>query len=174
MVSTGASTPPEVSEPSATIWPDSLRTLIAAMSSAVRWRTKTGLPRHTTVTAEPAAMGDRSTSVLASASTSREGFMEEMNGQAAAPTPTAVKAAVVRVRKSRRVPPPPSGSAAGPCGGTCGAGCCAKVSAIPFSSLLPGPARAPTGAGGGPMRQPRRGRGRTWLDPRCPGAPRSI
>jgi len=64
----------------------------------------TGLPRHITVTAMPVWIGARSTSVLASASTSRAGFIDAMKGQAMAPTPTAAKAVAVNFRKSRFVP----------------------------------------------------------------------
>merc|ERR1712028_309738 len=50
-----------------------------AISSSVRWRTKTGLPRHFTVTAAPGSMLPISTSVEARASTSAEALMLAMN-----------------------------------------------------------------------------------------------
>ena len=41
-----------------------LTSCAALISSGVRWRMKTGLPRHVTVIAWPASIGDRSTSIV--------------------------------------------------------------------------------------------------------------
>jgi len=65
----------------------------------------TGLPRHFTVTAAPTAIGAMSTSMLDSASTSADGFIWSISGQAMAPAPTASVDQVTRSRKSRRVTP---------------------------------------------------------------------
>jgi len=70
--------------------------LAASISAAVRWRTKTGLPRQVTVMDWPSDTGARSTSIEASASVSAAGFMLSTKGQAAAATPTAPTAPVAR------------------------------------------------------------------------------
>ena len=53
----------------------------------MRWRTKIGLPCQTTVMPWPSAIGVRSTSTDDSASTSFDGFIESISGQAMAPAP---------------------------------------------------------------------------------------
>src|SRR5882757_9622266 len=81
------------------------------ISSGVRWRTNSGLPRHFTVTAWPTAIGWTFTSTVLSASVSAAGLRLLMKGQAVAPMPTAPRAPVATMRKSRRVgsPCPPVG-----------------------------------------------------------------
>jgi hypothetical protein len=74
----------------------------------------------------PVAMGLRSTSVLAIASTSRAGFIDEIKGQTMAPTPTAAKAVALSVRKSRLV------ACGAPAGGALD---WVAISAIEFRSL---------------------------------------
>jgi hypothetical protein len=52
----------------------------------------------------PSVIGARSTSTEDSASTSADGFMLSISGQAMAPTPIAAPATVTSFRKSRLVP----------------------------------------------------------------------
>ena len=73
------------------------------ISSAVRLRTNTGLPRQTMVIAWPSTIGARSTSTELSASTSRAGFMLSMNGHTSAPAPITAALPVSSFRKSRLV-----------------------------------------------------------------------
>jgi hypothetical protein len=51
----------------------------------------------------PGCIGDKSTSIDESASTSAAGFMLSMNGHATAQAPTPPKAVAVKTMKSRRV-----------------------------------------------------------------------
>src|SRR3954471_2341543 len=76
------------------------------ISSGVRWRTNTGLPRHFTVIAWPTAIAFTSTSTEESANVSAAGLRLLMKGQAVAIAPTAAKAPVATMRKSRRVGSP--------------------------------------------------------------------
>src|SRR5690349_2672242 len=84
----------------------------ALMSSGVRWRMKTGLPRHFTVMAWPTWIGWTFTSIDDSARVSAAGLRLLMKGQATAARPTAPRAPVATMRKSRRVgsPCPPAGT----------------------------------------------------------------
>src|SRR6185369_7569852 len=68
----------------------------AAISSGVRCRTKTGLPRHLTVIDCPTSTAAMSISIEDRASTSFDGFMLSMNGQATEAAPKAVTEAAVR------------------------------------------------------------------------------
>ena len=68
--------------------------LAASISSPVRRRMKTGLPRHLTVIWLPASSALMSTRMVASASTSALGFIWSISGQTAAAPPTAPVAAV--------------------------------------------------------------------------------
>ena len=81
------------------------------ISSGVRWRMNSGLPRHFTVIAWPTCTGATFTSTVDSASVSAAGLRLLMKGQATAAAPTAPKAPVATMRKSRRVgsPCPPAG-----------------------------------------------------------------
>ena len=64
---------------------------------------KTGLPRQLTVIAWPTSIGFTFTSTEASARVSAAGLRLLMNGQATAAAPTAPRAPVATIRKSRRV-----------------------------------------------------------------------
>src|SRR5437764_7197044 len=67
---------------------------------------KIGLPRHFTVMAWPTAIGFTFTSTWLNASVSAAGLRLLMKGQAVAIAPTAAKAPVATMRKSRRVGSP--------------------------------------------------------------------
>ena len=73
-----------------------------ATSSPVLRRIKTGLPCHTIVIDWPSAIGSRLTSTVDSASTSAEGFIESINGQAKDAAPTTPMPPAASTRKSRR------------------------------------------------------------------------
>jgi hypothetical protein len=66
----------------------------------------TGLPRHFTVTAWPTAIGVTFTSTVDRASVSAAGLRLLMKGHATAAAPTAPRAPVATIRKSRRVGSP--------------------------------------------------------------------
>src|SRR5581483_2343156 len=70
--------------------------LAAAISSGVRWRMKTGLPRHLTVIAWPTWTPEISTSIEDKASTSPDGFMLLMNGQATDAAPNTAAEVAIR------------------------------------------------------------------------------
>ena len=62
--------------------------LAASISSGVRLRMNTGLPRHLTVSDMPGSSAETSTSIVASASVEASGRIWSMNGQAKAAAPT--------------------------------------------------------------------------------------
>src|SRR5680860_1606389 len=64
---------------------------------------KTGLPRQETVMDCPSAMGDRSTSIVASDSADASGFIWSIIGHRAAAPPTAANDPAAMLIKSRRV-----------------------------------------------------------------------
>jgi hypothetical protein len=72
-------------------------------SSSVRLRMNTGLPRHITVMACPWLMGERSTSMEASACVEASGFIWWMKGHRATAAPTPTKACAAMTIKSRRL-----------------------------------------------------------------------
>ncbi len=81
----------------------SLTAFASSISCCVRLRIATGLPRQRTEIDWPGSSAAMSTSMEARARVDASGFIWSMNGQATAAMPTAPKAPVVSIRKSRRV-----------------------------------------------------------------------
>ncbi len=75
----------------------------SAISLGVRWRTKTGLPRHLIDAVEPSSTLDRSYSTEARARVSADGFIWSTKGHTVATAPTPTVAIAAMWMKSRRL-----------------------------------------------------------------------